>query len=93
MRGQRAFAIVLLSPEDIGGAAAPSVVDPQRHRARQNVVLELGWFVGKLGRSRVCALKKGEVELPSDIAGVAYVDMDERGAWKSKLLKELANAL
>jgi len=41
-------------------------------RARQNVILELGYFVGKIGRNRVCCLYKGEVELPSDIHGVLF---------------------
>lgn len=50
------------------------------------------WFAGKLGRRRVCALRKGNVEMPSDFAGVGYTDMDDRGAWKAELLKELEAA-
>ncbi len=46
-----------------------SVLKP---RARQNVILELGYFVGKIGRNRVCCLYKGDVELPSDIHGVLF---------------------
>jgi predicted nucleotide-binding protein len=41
-----------------------------KYRARQNVLLELGYFIGKLGRSRVCCLYKGELEIPSDLSGV-----------------------
>jgi len=80
------FAIVLLTPDDHGqeiGAAAP------RARARQNVVLELGYFIGKLTRPRVCPLYKGDVELPSDYHGVVYLPMDDAGAWKYKLAGEL----
>jgi predicted nucleotide-binding protein len=89
--GVAAFAVVLMTPDDIGGPV-PFAENSLRPRARQNVVLELGWFAGKLGRSRVCALKKGDIEIPSDIAGVVYIDMDDRGAWRSELLKELGNA-
>jgi predicted nucleotide-binding protein len=61
-------------------------------RARQNVVLELGYFVGKLGRDRVCALKKGILEIPSDYLGVVYTDLDESGGWRLKLAQELQAA-
>jgi predicted nucleotide-binding protein len=47
------------------------------------------WFAGRLGRDRVCALKKGEINLPSDFTGVGYTPMDVNGAWKTKLLQEL----
>ena len=61
-------------------------------RARQNVIGELFWFAAKLSRKRVCALRKGDVEIPSDFAGVVYTDMDDRGAWRQELLRELQNA-
>ncbi|GAB5447393.1 MAG: hypothetical protein Gyms2KO_22660 [Gymnodinialimonas sp.] len=67
------FAIVLLTPDDLGRAVARDELEP---RARQNVLLELGYFIGKLGRDKVCALKKGAVEIPSDFAGVVWEDMD-----------------
>jgi predicted nucleotide-binding protein len=86
--GSAGFAVVLLTPDDVGGPAA----DQLRPRARQNVVGELFWFVAKLGRKRVCALRKGQVEIPSDFAGVIYTDMDDGGAWKSELLQELKAA-
>jgi predicted nucleotide-binding protein len=63
-------------------------------RARQNVVLELGFFWGKLTRSRVCVLylyKEG-VELPSDLGRLVYVKMDDGGAWRFALAKELHSA-
>ncbi|HVT14867.1 MAG TPA: nucleotide-binding protein [Thermoanaerobaculia bacterium] len=59
-----AFAIVLMTPDDLAGANV---------RARQNVVLELGWFMAKLGRQRVLLLYTGDVEIPSDIMGIVYL--------------------
>lgn len=85
-----AFAVVLLTPDDVGGLRSSATV-PQP-RARQNVVLELGYFMGRLGRSRVCALHKQGVELPSDYQGVVYIEMDAAGAWKPKLAQELIEA-
>jgi len=86
--GDVGFAVVLLTPDDEGckrGEAA-------KPRARQNVVLELGYFVGRLGRERVCALKRGDVELPSDFGGVVYESFDEGGAWRQALGRELQAA-
>jgi predicted nucleotide-binding protein len=60
-------------------------------RARQNVVLELGYFLAKLGRSRVCALYKGNVELPSDYDGVIYLKMDSH--WQIDLAKEIRQVI
>lgn len=84
------FAVILLSPDDVGGLAR-DLVDPSalQGRARQNVILELGYFVGKLGRGRVCALRKGEVELPSDFSGVIYTPFGSDDSWKMKLAREL----
>jgi len=79
------FAIILLTPDDIGGAKGESLSS----RARQNVILELGYFIGKLGRNKVLPLKIGELELPSDILGIAWTDFDDAGAWKMKLGQEL----
>jgi predicted nucleotide-binding protein len=84
------FAVVLLSPDDVGGLAGePS---GQQKRARQNVILELGYFAGRLGRERVCALKKGDLELPSDFVGVAYTNFGGDEGWKLKLAQELRTA-
>ena len=82
-----AFVIVLLTPDDIGGLAGGESVTA--HRARQNVILELGYFIGRLGYDRVCLLKKGDLEFPSDIAGVLYIDMDRNGIWRSTLRERL----
>jgi predicted nucleotide-binding protein len=84
------FAVVLLSPDDLSlpknGNASKA-----RPRARQNVVFELGFFLGKLGRERVVALHKPapDFEMPSDYGGVLYKAFDDAGAWKYELAKEL----
>lgn len=83
-----AFAVVLLTPDDVGGACKDSL----RPRARQNVVAELGYFIGKLGRNRVAALQAGDVEIPSDFNGVVYTPLDNNNGWKIILAKELITA-
>jgi predicted nucleotide-binding protein len=80
-----AYAVVLLTGDDLGGINA----DDLRPRARQNVVFELGYFVGLLARKRVCALVEEGVEIFSDISGVTYISVDEAGAWRAALAKEL----
>lgn len=81
------FAIVLLTPDDLGSVKnSPNALSP---RARQNVILELGYFLGKLGRKGVCPLYKEGVELPSDFSGVIYTPLDSHGGWQLKLAKEL----
>lgn len=84
------FGIVLYTPCDTGG----KIQDPLdlKNRARQNVVFEHGFLIGKIGRKNVCALVKGEVETPNDISGVVYVKMDDADAWEIKVAKELKNA-
>jgi hypothetical protein len=84
------FAVVLLTPDDVGAAKADSA--NLRARARQNVVLELGYFLGKLRRSRVCALYTPGVEIPSDYQGVLFIELDAKGAWRTSLAQELSNA-
>lgn len=85
-----AFAVVLLTPDDVGHSARePEKVAP---RARQNVVLEMGYFLGSLGRNRVCVLHSGGVEFPSDYAGVVYVAIDESGAWRLSLAREIKSS-
>lgn len=84
------FAIVLLTPDDFGYAAGHA--EAARPRARQNVVLELGVFLAKLGRENVVALIKGDVEIPSDLHGVIYEPMDPRGAWKVNVAREIKGA-
>lgn len=89
--GNVGFAVALLTPDDVARVRADEKA-ALRTRARQNVILELGYFVGKLGRSRVCALKRGDVEVPSDFGGVAYHPFDDSGAWKYLLAGELRAA-
>ena len=86
--GDVGFAVVLLTPDDEGAKKGEA---PQP-RARQNVVLELGYFIGRLGRERVCALKRGDVELPSDFGGVVYTPFDDGGGWRQALANELQAA-
>jgi predicted nucleotide-binding protein len=82
------YAVVLLTGGDRGGLAG---ADPAGYqpRARQNVVLELGYFLGKLGRRHVCVLHELGVEIPSDYQGVVYLPLDAAGAWKFLLAKEM----
>lgn len=82
------FAVVLMTPDDFGGLSGE---EPQ-NRARQNVVFELGYFIGKLGRNRVMALVDGNIEIPTDISGVVYTGLDPQGFWKIALAKEIKNA-
>lgn len=84
------FAIVLLTPDDI----AASKVSPEdtMFRARQNVVLELGYFCGTLGRDKVCVLYKDKIEIPSDYLGVIYTPFDSGDGWHLKLAKEMKEA-
>ena len=89
--GDACFAIVLFTPDDVG-ALRNEAEDEHNPRARQNVVFELGYFMGKLGRERVCPLFKGEVENPSDIDGIVYVTMDDAGAWRQQLRQEMEYA-
>ena len=88
--GDAGFAIILLTPDDVG--APKDERDKLKPRARQNVVLELGYFWGKLGRERLCVLYKEGIELPSDIHGILYVPMDNFDGWKQKLAREMKQA-
>jgi predicted nucleotide-binding protein len=88
------YAVVLLTPDDVG--ASQNDLDDLLPRARQNVIFELGFFIGALGRERVCALHKGdlqgEIEIPSDFSGVIWIRMDSEGAWQFKLAREIKAA-
>ena len=87
------YAIILSTPCDIGGKKGQ---DPSsfKSRVRQNVLFEHGFFVAKLGRKNVCVLQKEDVEKiefeqPSDTDGLIYILMDDNGAWKAKLFKNM----
>jgi predicted nucleotide-binding protein len=64
------FAFIILTPDDKQANALSGL---EKWRARQNVILEAGWFMRKLGRQGVVLLHKGEVELPSDLLGILYL--------------------
>jgi predicted nucleotide-binding protein len=84
------FAVVILTGDDSGSSNAhPEAV---RLRGRQNVVFKLGYFVGRLGRKRVCTLYGEGVEIPSDFTGIVYVPLDAAGAWRTLLARELKAA-
>jgi predicted nucleotide-binding protein len=68
------YSFVLLTPDDVGGTDKEQL----RARARQNVILEMGYFLGKLGRERLCCLSKGEVEPPSDMTGILFLRYKEK---------------
>ena len=91
-----AFAVVLVSPDDEGREKVKKKDDEElsllKNRARQNVILELGYFIGRLGRARVCALQSDEIDTPTDILGVVYIPYDSNDGWKIQLCKELRNA-
>jgi predicted nucleotide-binding protein len=63
--------VVLLTADDRGGPI-DQAYEKQSARARQNMIFELGFFIGKLGRDRVCALYEEGVEVPSDYQGVVF---------------------
>ena len=81
------FGIVLYTPCDLGYVKGKK--KEKKARARQNVVFEHGYLIGKLGRNNVCALVKGDIELPNDISGIVYIQLDSNGSWKIPLAKEL----
>lgn len=75
------YAFVLLTPDEIAFLVSqldlPDTERKLEHRARPNVIFEFGYFVGRLGRSRVCCIYRGEVTLPSDINGLVYKQVGE----------------
>ena len=87
------YAVVLFSPDDMGGLRVGKTAPKLSPRARQNVVLELGYFVALLGRKNVFVLVAGSgLEQPSDFHGVVYETYDKAGGWKRRLANELTSA-
>ena len=85
-------AFVLLTPDDALAEDASS----KHYRARQNVILELGYFLGTLGRAsgRVVLLYKGTLDIPSDISGLVYIDISNGiEAAGEKIRRELSRFL
>lgn len=84
------FAVVLLTKDDIGYPKdSPDKASP---RARQNVLVELGFFVGKLSRKNVAVLYEESVEIPSDFVGVIYIPLRDSDGWKLSLAREIKKA-
>ena len=79
------YAIVLFSPDDYGGLKG----EPEKPRARQNVVLELGYMWGKLGRDKVAILHRENLEDPSDAGGIAHIPYGRKSGWRELLKKDL----
>lgn len=83
------YAVIVLTPDDEGCRKGDVA---RRPRGRQNVIFEMGYFYGVIGRNRVSVLLSPGVERPSDIVGIDYIDLDDNGAWKIKLFRELVHA-
>ncbi|MBL7649679.1 MAG: nucleotide-binding protein [Candidatus Hydrogenedentes bacterium] len=82
------FAVILMTDDDVG-SLKEGVLRP---RARQNVILELGYFLARLGQSKVCALITPGLETPSDFDGIVYIRMDNESRWELELRRELVAA-
>ena len=85
------FRIVLATPDDEGKSQTETVT---KKRVRQNVVLELGMFLSKLGRDKVAILLKEDrdFEKPSDIQGLVYIPFNNKvDDVTISLVKELSN--
>lgn len=83
------FGIVLYTPDDIGNAKNAAEKSEMNYRARQNVVFEHGFLIGKLGRENVTPLVEGNIELPNDISGVVYTSKNN---WELDIAKEMKAA-
>lgn len=82
------FAVIVMTDDDVGALKGKELAP----RARQNVILELGYFLAHLGQSRVCALITPGLETPSDFDGIVYIKMADDGKWKRELMRELIAA-
>lgn len=84
------YAVILLSADDLAYTKNDKP-ENAKHRARQNVILELGYFLGRLGRDKVAAIyeKAQEIEIPSDFSGVLYIEYSGNDSWKLPLAREL----
>jgi Predicted nucleotide-binding protein containing TIR-like domain len=83
---EASYAIIILTPDDKGSRASELETRP---RGRQNVVFEMGYFYGQIGRANVSVLLAPGVERPSDMDGIAYITLDDDDAWKEEILREL----
>lgn len=91
------FAIILLTADDYAVSHADLNKEEKekdfkalyKNRARQNVIFEMGFFVGKLGRAHVFELQEDGIEEPSDLKGIIYTPVDDEDMWRFKLAKRL----
>lgn len=81
------FAVVLLTPDDV--IAPQNATGDVLTQARPNVLFELGYFAGKLGRGRVCLLRKDPTDIPSDLFGLVYISLDKSN-WQVELAREMS---
>ena len=84
---EASFAVVLFTPDDV-----VYNMKEQNHRPRQNVIFELGWFIGRLGRDKVRVIYNLDTEVPKDFSdyyGMEYISFDKKGAWRTQLAKEM----
>lgn len=86
------YCVVLLTPDDLGKGANDPKLMP---RARQNVILELGFAMGVIGRNRIAILCDPSIEIPSDILGLGYIEYrrdTKDQSWKFRLYDEFLDA-
>jgi predicted nucleotide-binding protein len=83
------FAVVLLTGDDLGKEKAARKLSP---RARENVIFELGFFIARLGRERVCGLYETGIDIPSNYKTVKCIPLDYAGRWREKLAAALDTA-
>ncbi|PRY42166.1 putative nucleotide-binding protein with TIR-like domain [Geodermatophilus tzadiensis] len=83
--GDAGLAIVVATPDDVGRKKTATDDEP---RARQNVIYELGYFNGLLGRASTIVMNAG-ITQPSDIAGLVYIKYEQGGSWAWELAREL----
>jgi predicted nucleotide-binding protein len=84
------YAVILLTPDDFGRGPDEPDWPEEPNRARQNVILEMGYFMGALGRNRTAAIYVKGTNLPSDIHGMIYIPLDRN--WELQLAKEMRGA-
>ncbi|MCL6386313.1 hypothetical protein EXT55_08790 [Pectobacterium carotovorum subsp. carotovorum] len=83
------FGIVLYTPDDMGNAKGEAGNGELKYRARQNVVFEHGFLIGKIGRENVTPLVEGVIELPNDISGIVYISDKD---WQLDIAREMKAA-
>ncbi len=86
-------AIALMTPDDLGGTALDVKANIQSPRARQNVVIEIGWAWGKLGRSKCLILNRGQIEIPSDLSGAELHTFKETPEECTEIIRQFIGRL